>query len=229
MLLIGGIFIFFSGFIYFLFMLAIFTAFYGIFLITDQLTVISIIAGTLAIILGGVNIKDFFYFKKGPSLSISEDKKSELFKRMRNIVRASYLPVMIAGTIILAIFANTYELFCTLMLPVVFTNILTLNNLTLSQSYIYILFYNIVYVLPLIIIVTVLTVKLSRSKLTEWQGRLLKLFSGIMMLLLGSVLLIKPALLNNVFSTIGLLCAALIGAVIIAFIFRKFKQNKVIS
>ena len=129
---------------------------------------------------------------------------------------------MIIGTVVLAIFANTYELFCTLMLPVVFTNILTLNNLTVSQSYLYILLYNIVYVIPLIVIVSLVTIKLSKSKLTEWQGRVLKLFSGLMMFLLGLVLIFKPALLNNVLSTLGLLSSALIGATIIALITKKY-------
>jgi len=206
-------------------MLMIFGVFRGVTLLIQQGTIIAIIAGSLAIILGGINIKDFFYFKKGLSLGISEDKKSRLFKRMRNIVKITYLPSMIIGTVVLAIFANTYELFCTLMLPVVFTNILTLNNLTVSQSYLYILLYNIVYVIPLIVIVSLVTIKLSKSKLTEWQGRVLKLFSGLMMFLLGLVLIFKPALLNNVLSTLGLLSSALIGATIIALITKKYQKT----
>ena len=226
MLLIGGIFIFFSGFIYFLFMLALFGVFHGIFLLTAQRSIISIIAGVLAVTLGSINIKDYFYFKKGVSLSIPEDKKPKLYKRMREIVKSTYLPSMIVGTVILAIFANTYELFCTLILPTVFTERLIENNLTLFQSYLYIFFYNVVYVIPLIIIVLVVIVKLSRSKLSEWQGRVLKLFSGLMMLLLGLILLLKPDLLNNVFSTIGVLLIALLSAAVIVLLTKKFWKRR---
>ena len=206
-------------------MLALFGIFQGIFILTEQGTILSIIAGILAVALGSLNIKDFFYFKKGPSLSIPEDKKPKLFKRMRDIVKARYLPSMIIGTVILAISVNAYEMLCTVMLPMVFANILTLNNLSLSHSYFYILLYNLVYVIPLIIIVTLATIKLSKSKLTEWQGRVLKLFSGLMMFLLGLILLIEPRLLNNVFSTILLLIIALASASVMAFIMKKYQKK----
>ncbi len=46
--------------------------------------------------------------------------------------------------------------------------------------------------------VTVFTVTLGKRKLSEWQGRVLKLASGTMMLGLGGVLFLNPALLNGV-------------------------------
>ncbi len=221
MLLIGGIFIFFSGFIYFLFM----TVLLSIFLLTSQIMYITIAAGIIALILGGLNIKDFFFFKKGPSLSIPEDKKPKLFQRMREIVKISYLPTMIVGTVALAIFANTYELFCTLGFPLLYTKILTMNNLSLIQYFMYIFFYNIVYVLPLIIIVGVFVVTLGRRKLSEWQGRLLKLISGMMMFSLGFVLVFIPEYMSNVFSAALLLFIALGGGALIGFITKRYQEK----
>ena len=224
MLLIGSIFIFFSGFVYLLFILAVFGIFHGIFLITEQSSILSIVAGLFAVVLGGINIKDFFFFRNGPTLSIPENKKPKLFRRMRDIVKATYLPSMIIGTILLAIFANTYELFCTVILPVYFVNILTINNVPLMQSYLYIILYNVIYVIPLIIIVLISTIKLSKTKLSEWQGRILKLFSGLMMFLLGVTLLLMPELLNNVLSTMGLLVIALITAYVIVSITERYQK-----
>jgi thiol-disulfide isomerase/thioredoxin len=114
MLLIGGIFIFFSAFIYFLLMSAIL----NVIIFVEQQFFIRVIAGSFALVFGILNIKDFFLFKKGISLSISDEKKSDLFKRMRKIVITPFLPAMIVGTIVLAIFANTYELLCSLGLPI---------------------------------------------------------------------------------------------------------------
>ena len=221
MLLIGGIFIFFSGFIYFLFM----TALLSIFLLTAQIALITIIAGIIALFLGGLNIKDFFFFKKGPSLSIPEDKKPKLFQRMRDVVKISYLPAMIIGTIALAIFANTYELFCTLGFPLLYTKILTMNNLPFLQYLIYIFFYNVVYVIPLIIIVAIFVITLGRRKLSEWQGRLLKLISGLMMFSLGLVLVFIPEFMSNVFSAALLLFIALGGGALIGFITKKYQEK----
>jgi len=85
---------------------------------------------------------------------------------------------MLVGTIVLAISANTYELFCTIGFPMVFTRILTLHHLSPMHYYMYVLLYNIVYVIPLIIIVTIFTISLGMMKLSERQGRTLKLVSG---------------------------------------------------
>jgi hypothetical protein len=46
--------------------------------------------------------------------------------------------------------------------------------------------------------------------MSEWQGRVLKLLSGVMMVFLGGVLLIEPALLNDPLAAAGLLAAALL-------------------
>ena len=54
--------------------------------------------------------------------------------------------------------------------------------------------YNVVYVIPLLVITLIFTYTLGARKLSESEGRLLKLLSGIMMLGLGLVLLIAPDL-----------------------------------
>jgi len=218
-LLIGGIFIFFSGFIYFLFM----SVLVGIFIITGQQPIITIVAGIFALLLGGINIKDFF-FKKGPSLSIPESKKPELFKKMRQVVKSSHFPSMIIGTIMLAIFANTYELFCTLGLPLTFTRILTLYNLPSLQYYLYIFFYNVVYIIPLLIIVLTFAMTFGRLKLTERQGRVLKLFSGLMMFLLGIVLIALPDALTNVFPVIIIPLVAVLTTAVVSLISKRYEK-----
>jgi len=58
--------------------------------------------------------------------------------------------------------------------------------------------YNFIYVIPLFIIVIAFTIKLGSRKLTENEGMVLKLLSGVMMFLLGSILIVSPHLLGNV-------------------------------
>jgi thiol-disulfide isomerase/thioredoxin len=217
MFLIGGVFVFFSGFIYFLFM----AAWLNLFLLLGHLVIITRIAGAIALIIAVINIKDFFFFQKGISLSISEKAKPKLFERMRNLLKSPSSASMITGTIVLAVAANTYELLCTAGFPMVFTRVLTLNNLSTLQYYLYLILYNIVYVIPLIAIVLIFTITLGTKKLTEWQGRILKLVSGLMMFLLGLILVIKPALLNNVFIAVGVLVISLILAGIIIVLTKK--------
>jgi thiol-disulfide isomerase/thioredoxin len=221
MLLIGGTFVFFSGFIYFLFM----SAWLNLFLYTGQLKIITKIAGLIALVISVINIKDFFLFKKGLSLSVPEKAKPKLFERMRNLLKATSLPSMLAGTIVLATAANTYELLCTVGFPIVFTRILTLSNLMPLQYYFYLIFYNVIYVIPLGVVVLVFAITLGSKKLTEWQGQILKLISGMMMLGLGGILLINPDLFNNLLVSVALLLIALTASGIIILITKRLRKE----
>ncbi len=205
MALIGGVFVFFSGALYFLFM----AAWLNLFLLLEGLAVITTVAGAVAVALSVVNIKEFFLFRQGVSLSIPERAKPGLFARMRGLVSAESLPAMLAGTVTLAIVANAYELICTSGFPLVYTRLLTLNELPGGLYYLYLLLYNLVYVLPLLAIVVVFTLTLGARKLSEREGRALKLLSGIMMLGLGGILILEPELLDSVVTAGALLLGAL--------------------
>ena len=221
MLLIGSIFIFFSGFMYFIIMLLLLQAFK----FTGEQLIITIIAGIIAIIFGILNVKDYFFFKKGPSASIPDGQKSKLYKQMRKIVKITSLPSLIIATIILALSANTVELLCSLNLPVIYTAILSSYNLNLFTSYTYLLVYNIVYVIPLMIIVAVTVITFGHWKLSEFQGRLLKLFSGIMIFSLGEILLLNPVMLSNVFIAITILILSIVVTFIVYLISKKYDES----
>jgi MFS-type transporter involved in bile tolerance (Atg22 family) len=128
---------------------------------------------------------------------------------MRRLVAADRLPSMIAGTIVLAAAANSYELLCTAGFPLVFTRVLTLHELSAAERYLYLTLYNAIYVLPLATVVVVFGVTLGSRKLSEAEGRALKLLSGLMLLGLGVVLVVAPALLQQPWVAVGLLASAL--------------------
>jgi len=217
MIIIGGTFVLFSGIIYFLFM----AAWLNLFMLAGNLSAITLAAGLVGITVAVLNIKDFFFFKKGLSLSIPEHAKPKLFERMRNLLKSTSLLSMLFGTIVLALAANSYELLCTAGFPMIFTRILTLHSLSPITYYLYLALYNIIYTIPLAIVVVAFTLTLGVRKLTEWQGRKLKLLSGLMMLFLGTVLLMKPALLNNILVSVGMLAGTLALFSLVLFIARR--------
>ena len=216
MLLIGGIFVFFSGLIYFLFM----AAWLNIFLFIGQLQIITTTAGLIALAVAIINIKDFFWFKKGVSLSISDKGKNNLFTKMRNLMKATELSSMIVGTVVLAIAANTYELLCTAGFPMVYTRVLTLNKLSNLDYYLYLGLYNIVYVLPLFTIVVFFTYTLGSRKLRKEEGRSLKLMSGNMMLFLGLMLVFRAELLNNLLAAVAVMIFSVAATVIASKLYK---------
>ncbi|QHS11911.1 thioredoxin family protein [Shewanella sp. Arc9-LZ] len=224
MLLVGGIFVFFSGFIYFIFM----SAWLNLFQLLGggDGGIIITCAGVLALIAAIVNIKDYFYGRGDVSLSMSVENRGSLIKRMGKLSKASSLPTMILGSTILAILANTYELLCTAGFPMIYTSVLSLSDLDTMQRYLYLIAYNVVYVIPLAAIVIVFSMTLGKRKLTEKEGEVLKLMSGIMMLGLGSMLVFNPNSLQNAVFSVGLILGSIVLTFIIARIKRYIVQNK---
>jgi thiol-disulfide isomerase/thioredoxin len=216
MAIVGGTFVLFSGLVYFVFM----AAWLNVFLIAGELRVITVIAGLLALTVAALNIKDFFWFKEGPSLSIPESAKPGLFKRMRGIVATGNLGPMLASTVLLAIVANSYELLCTAGFPMVYTRVLTLAELETWQYYAWLALYNVIYVIPLLAIVIVFVKTMGARKLSESEGRILKLVSGFMMLGFGLMLLAAPQWLTNPLASILVLVVA-VGAALVAAKFAK--------
>ncbi len=164
---LGTIFVITSGIVYFIFM----TAWVNIFLIIGYSRFITITLGAIAVIMGLIKIKGQVFFKKDVSL------------------------VTVIGTIMLAVFANFIELGCTIGLPAIYTKVLSLKNIPPLQTYFYIAFYNVMYVLPLATIVIIFAIMLGHIKFTDRFGNIFKLISGILMLLLGILLMFFPGLL----------------------------------
>jgi uncharacterized membrane protein HdeD (DUF308 family) len=90
----------------------------------------------------------------------------------------------------------------------VYTRLLTLADLSAAGRYGFLAAYNLIYVLPLALIVIFFARTLGARKLTEREGRLLKLMSGVMMLELGAVLLLAPERVNEVGIAFGLMVVA---------------------
>jgi len=221
MLLVGSVFVFFSGLIYFLFM----AAWLNVFLVLEELRYVTLGAGIVAVAVALVNIKDFFWFKAGISLTIPDSAKPLLYQRMRNLVGAARWASVLAGTTALAIVANAYELLCTAGFPMVYTRILTLRGLQPFDYYLWLALYNLVYVVPLAAIVAVFSFTLGGRKLQESEGRLLKLVSGNMMLGLGLTLLFAPQWLDNLGATALLLVFVALLSRAMAWVERRWKRG----
>lgn len=219
MLLVSGIFIAFSGLLYFVFM----SAWLNLFLWLGELRWITIVAGAVAVIMAAIGIKDFFVPTRGPSLSIPESVKPSLFARMRKLARANSLPSALLATIVLATAANTYELLCTAGLPMIYVRVLTLAELPTGAYYLYLGLYNLIYVIPLVVVVVIYVRTLGKRKLQEREGRALKLLSGLMMLGLGVALIVAPAVLAQIGAAAGLLAGACVITAIAVVIDRRVR------
>jgi hypothetical protein len=221
MLLVGGVFIFFSGLFYFIFMFVMFNT---LLITTSMVSIVSLAVGIVAVSIGLLNIKDFFWLKKGPSLGITTEKQSLTFKKIRNLIKSPSLVAMLGATVFLAVSVNFYELLCTLGFPLIYTTRLTTAGLSLFDYYLYILFYNIIYIIPLLIILIVFTLTLGKMKLSTWQLQHLKLFSGILIFSFGVLFIIDYMLLENVLTAIGLPIISIVLTLGISYLWKKYKK-----
>jgi thiol-disulfide isomerase/thioredoxin len=191
LIMVGTVFVISSGLVYFLFM----TAWLNIFTFMGVANYVTIILGVVALLMGVINIKEFFFFKKGVSLMIPEKAKPKLYEKMRKVINNNNFFLSLLGTITLAFFVNLIELGCTIGLPAIYTRVLSIQEIDTGLKYFFMGLYNVYYVIPLAVIVIVFVITMGKYRFEEKHAKVLKLISGILMLSLGLILVIKPDLL----------------------------------
>jgi glutaredoxin len=185
MLAIAGTFVLVEGIAYF----AMMAAWLNLFLLIGLSRASQVAIAAIAIVAGLINVKDFFAFGRGITLSIPEPAKPMIYNRMRGILHAPNYTVAIVGTIVLALLVQVVEFMCTSGFPALFTRILTLRQLDTAAYYGYLLLYNAAYMLDDVIVLGIGVTLLSRHRLQEKEGRVLKLVAGVVMIGLGIYLL----------------------------------------
>lgn len=186
MLAIAGTFIAIEGLVYFLFM----SAWLNVFLWVGLSRISEIVIALIALIAGLINLKDFWFFGKGVTLSISKTNKTGIYLRIRQILNAQNLTGALVGVVILALLVQIVEFMCTSGFPALYTRILTLQQLDNASYYSYLLLYNVAYMFDDLIILSIGVITLSQHRLQEKEGRVLKLVSGFVMVSLGIYLLL---------------------------------------
>lgn len=156
--------------------------------------------GTIAVVAGLINCKELFFFRRGFTLMIQDKHKGPLMKRiegMKGIIQKGSLPVLITSSLGLAALASLVELPCTAGFPIIYTGILSGKGLDQTAGYyLYLAYYNMVYVLPLCVIIFIFIYTLRARQITQRQMEIIKFIGGVIMLLLGIVLLVNPGLLG---------------------------------
>ena len=194
MFLIGGVFVAVSGLVYFAFM----AAWLNIFFVIGMTRWTQLLLGAVALLVGSLNVKDYFAFGAGLSVGIPERAKPRIYRQVRQIIRAENLTGALAAVILLALLVNTVELLCTAGIPALYTRVLTEQALPGWAYYGYLALYNLAYMADDSLMLAIAVVTLSGRKLQERGGRWLKLISGMVMLALGLVLLLRPDWLDKI-------------------------------
>ena len=190
MWILGLTFIFTSGFVYLCFMLS----WLSLASFLSSVTLIRFLIACFAVLFGMVNI--YRYFKSLNSdvgCDVTDKKKRlKIMERIKKIVNEKSFLLSILGIMLLAFSVNLIELLCSLGIPVMFTNVLAMNEFSTLEYVIYIglylLFFLIDDILIFVIAMKTLKIKGISNKYTKYSH----LIGGIIMLLLGILMVIKP-------------------------------------
>jgi len=188
MWIFGSVFIFTSSLVYFLFL----SAWLNLFLFLGFIFWIRIIVALIALGSGYYHLKEYFTNRSGTCKVTGGKKRQLVFEKLKNIVVKEKFWLALAGIIVLAAAVNLVELVCSAGLPAVYTQVLSLSNLSSWQYYIYLLLYISIFMLDdlliFVIAMSTLRMKAISSRYTRWSS----LIGGILMLIIGLLLIFKP-------------------------------------
>lgn len=191
MWLLGSIFIFISGFSYFLFM----SAWLQLILFIGLIAIIRISIGLLASGVGAMSIRDYWINRKVDGLvcKVSNYKDSKkTFDKIKEIVHRKSLWWSILGITLLGFSVNIVELACSAGFPAIFTQVLAINDIPMWQRYLYMVGYIFFYMLDDMIVFGIAMFTLKSTGIGHKYAKYVNLFSGILIFILGLLLIFKP-------------------------------------
>lgn len=189
MWILGITFIATSGLVYLLFMIS----WLNLTIFLTKIILIRLIISIFAIIFGMVNIYKYMNTKnKDIGCNVTNEKqRNKIMEKIKKIVTEKFV-LSILGIIILAISVNILELVCSLGLPVVFTQVLAVNTLKIWHYILYVGIYILFFLLDDILIFIIAMKTLSIKGISSKYEKYSHLIGGIIMLILGLLMVLKP-------------------------------------
>jgi|AntRauTorcE11897_2_1112592.scaffolds.fasta_scaffold11490_2 glutaredoxin len=217
-MIVGGTFLLVTGAAYALFMAGLL----NVFSYVGYMSWIQVVVAIVAAIFALVNIKDYFWYKRGISFTISDKYKPKIFKNMRGIMKGDKSAwQLVVGTAVLALGVVLIELPCTAGFPVVWTNILAHSGIEGGAFYSLLGLYMLIYLLDELLVLLIATWTMKLSRFEEKHGRMLKLIGGMVMLALAVVMIVDPNLMQDISGTVIIFAGAIVLSILIMYLHRR--------
>ncbi|MEK6916639.1 MAG: GAP family protein [Nanoarchaeota archaeon] len=142
------------------------------------------IVGVIVIIMGIIEIKDFFWYGQGFSLHIPKKHAKTIMEKLDNLT--------IGSSIFLGIFVAAVELPCTGGPYLAITTALAKIGLSWKVFWLLVI-YNIIFVMPLLVILFLVYFGMDADKISKWKDdkkKWMRLFAGLLLITLGIILIL---------------------------------------
>ncbi len=168
-------------------------------LLFGTLSWIRLLIAVIALIGGAYNIHRYLTTKAG--CEVMDDKqRKKVSTRLKQIAKEPVFALAVVGIIVLAISVNLVEMICSAGLPVLFTQVLSLNHLNFIETSIYMLIYIFFFILDDVVIF-ILAMKTSElTGMSTKYARTAHLVGGILMIAIAILMVLRPEWLMFNFS-----------------------------
>lgn len=181
-----------SALVYFLFLIS----WLNLAVFLNKIAYIRVAISMVAIIFGTYNILKFIssvFNKKDDGCEVVNSKnRKKIIKSINKIVKEKSFILALLGIVLLAISVNIIELLCSLGLPVMFSEILAINNISKTWQILYSLLYVFFFLIDDIVIFVVAMKTLQIKAISNKFGKYSHLIGGIIMLVIGLLMVTKP-------------------------------------
>lgn len=160
--------------------------------ITTVIWVRNIIA--LIALFGAIlNIRSYIKSRKNGGCEVVNDKRRKnIFNNIKKFTSEKSFILAILGVVGLAISVNLVELACSAGLPLVFTELLALNNVSDSMKFFYTFIYIVFFLLDDLIVFFIAMFTMKITGISSKYNKYSHLIGGIIMLVIGILLIFKP-------------------------------------
>ncbi|NQV12769.1 MAG: hypothetical protein HQ530_00505 [Parcubacteria group bacterium] len=176
---------------YFLFL----AAWLNVFQFLSFVTWIRVVIGLIAVGSGLYHLRDYWKNRDRGCVAAGGEKRKKVFDKLRRFSSSEKFWVALGGIVLVAFSINLVELVCSAGLPAIYTNILSSSELPTWQYYSYLLLYIFIFMLDDLVVFFIAMITLKAVGISKKYSRFSSLIGGIVILILGVLLLLRPDLL----------------------------------
>ncbi len=191
MLIIGFTFLITSALVYMLIMFS----WLNIIIKVSTSVFIRYVIGALAIIGGILNLYNYFKSPDSGCKVVDNKRRKSIISYIKKITSEKSFILMLLGVILLAIAVNIIELTCSLGLPVIFTQLLAINDIKGIVAFFYTLIYIFFFLIDDLIIFLIAMFTMNVTGFSTKYNKYSHLIGGIIMLIVGILLIFNYKLL----------------------------------
>ena len=155
------------------------------------------IIAALAVVGGVWNLRSYLKERKssGGCEVVDDKRRKKIFARIKKFTHEKSFVLALLGVMVLAVSVNLVELACSAGLPLIFTQLLAINEVTGLEGFLYTLLYILFFLIDDLIVFIIAMYTMNVTGISTKYNKYSHLIGGILMLIIGIILFVKPELL----------------------------------